>query len=1220
MYNPADHKVQNQPFGVGSIPLNAKTLYYDTVKFVYRPFQNVAELEAYFAIQFKTPDFESIVNTGGTLSSSTGKITGGTNDAYWFPNGATAVLKKTNINPADYYNKTEIDALDDAITNNINTHKADTSNPHSVTKTQVGLGNVDNTSDLNKPISTATQTELDSLQDGIDQNTNDIIASIEVWSDPIQVSTEGQTVVNFPITVGRFVTEVNRSGFGTYTADLTTPSEANKYFTHNTITGDITFASGLTLGEFVKAKFRQSGDPEFIPEEVVTFGEKFTEALQDEVDRSSSTTQKYGVELVGASNTTMSISFCFNDPLSLCVKAGKVSKAYAEIDTAGIVRFFIVKIVGNNVQVVKTLPTEYNAVIGHNEFTIPNENIAIGETLAIQGTAKLKFGTNGPSGNRFCQGRTFSPGVVNGFGADGSYYSFSYDVVSLDPKPLDVYAEVTDLIPYAQTTEVEELITENNINYEIKQKVIGDYRGEGVTGGIMSSDKKTITIPSGSSGQSSYFAWNMANIDTSFNINNNLRKGRFAFLYKVTGVLLGSVAIYPIGLTGTNAVTNVVYTEGNETWYESSFDIDITSVLGDIRPAVQFLNAAPYSTGIQIDLIDRSIYIVGSNIPEPTTLKNKFDISIDEKIDDAISAYAASAASSVVITKVVKKNGTIGVDCDFNGNRGIQNAIESILDATAAKRYEILVLAGVYEATSKADFTGGVTAPTAQQSGGTPVCFIRGKNFVSIRGENRDTVIIRGDLMGTVPANTFQYYQTMFWHSNQGTVENVTVIGRDVRYPIHIDAGQLGCKDYVSTFINVKGIHQGNPDNTGGAGEWTSQHVWGIGTSDGQVINFINCMMIGPWDLFYHHTNLNFAKGSKLYYENPIGIHTGTNRRMLSLQSLGSGKQEMVELPNAQVTNAYLVNINDDPYLPTALNDQRYNNNDFKIVGAGCAPFVCRTAFTGGFALKITSKNTGSSSTVRFDTTSTAFPLIAKDKDYVSGSYITDLGEVNDLGYAYKDGSGSVFGYAIGRLDIGSVGVGDTKSVYIKSLGKRLGDCSTVNKTLTLIIDGVTFNVVFNKNYNGTNSSTPSTYSNAQILAEINAVIGSVATASEYSIANDYFPEITDYNKIFKASEVIEKGMVVVADFGIVRKALSTDAKITGIALDDMITGNHGRVCIKGYFDCLNTLPFYVKQETYSTVVKGDLLGISATPGKASKSATTKHFTCFENGIVSFNL
>ena len=40
-------------------------------------------------------------------------------------------------------------------------HVDNVSNPHSVTKSQVGLGNCDNTSDANKPVSTATQTALD---------------------------------------------------------------------------------------------------------------------------------------------------------------------------------------------------------------------------------------------------------------------------------------------------------------------------------------------------------------------------------------------------------------------------------------------------------------------------------------------------------------------------------------------------------------------------------------------------------------------------------------------------------------------------------------------------------------------------------------------------------------------------------------------------------------------------------------------------------------------------------------------------------------------------------------------------------------------------------------------------------------------------------------------------------------------------------------------------
>ena len=52
--------------------------------------------------------------------------------------------------------KVEVTAVD----NKANMHIARVDNPHGVTATQVGLGNVDNTSDANKPISTAAQTAL----------------------------------------------------------------------------------------------------------------------------------------------------------------------------------------------------------------------------------------------------------------------------------------------------------------------------------------------------------------------------------------------------------------------------------------------------------------------------------------------------------------------------------------------------------------------------------------------------------------------------------------------------------------------------------------------------------------------------------------------------------------------------------------------------------------------------------------------------------------------------------------------------------------------------------------------------------------------------------------------------------------------------------------------------------------------------------------------------
>ena len=75
--------------------------------------------------------------------------------------------------------KTKLDGLKDqagitsdidAVQTNLETHINNKSNPHKVTKDQVGLGNVNNTSDANKPISNATQTALNGKFSATDGN------------------------------------------------------------------------------------------------------------------------------------------------------------------------------------------------------------------------------------------------------------------------------------------------------------------------------------------------------------------------------------------------------------------------------------------------------------------------------------------------------------------------------------------------------------------------------------------------------------------------------------------------------------------------------------------------------------------------------------------------------------------------------------------------------------------------------------------------------------------------------------------------------------------------------------------------------------------------------------------------------------------------------------------------------------------------------------------
>ncbi len=54
------------------------------------------------------------------------------------------------------------EAEDGVARNMIADHKANQSNPHKVTKAQVGLSNVDNTADIDKPVSAAVQSALNS--------------------------------------------------------------------------------------------------------------------------------------------------------------------------------------------------------------------------------------------------------------------------------------------------------------------------------------------------------------------------------------------------------------------------------------------------------------------------------------------------------------------------------------------------------------------------------------------------------------------------------------------------------------------------------------------------------------------------------------------------------------------------------------------------------------------------------------------------------------------------------------------------------------------------------------------------------------------------------------------------------------------------------------------------------------------------------------------------
>jgi hypothetical protein len=87
VYDPTKHTPSNKAYGVAqAAPTDARSMYYDTTLFRYRPFQSTAEVLTYLPLaKYRTGGFDILVNSGGSLD--TGVITGGVNTAYWFRNG-----------------------------------------------------------------------------------------------------------------------------------------------------------------------------------------------------------------------------------------------------------------------------------------------------------------------------------------------------------------------------------------------------------------------------------------------------------------------------------------------------------------------------------------------------------------------------------------------------------------------------------------------------------------------------------------------------------------------------------------------------------------------------------------------------------------------------------------------------------------------------------------------------------------------------------------------------------------------------------------------------------------------------------------------------------------------------------------------------------------------------------------------------------------------------
>ena len=578
------------------------------------------------------------------------------------------------------------------------------------------------------------------------------------------------------------------------------------------------------------------------------------------------------------------------------------------------------------------------------------------------------------------------------------------------------------------------------------------------------------------------------------------------------------------------------------------------------------------------------------------------------------SSYIAYGQSTKDLVIVKNRMTEIYVSADLNdndplvkfkGKNAIQQAIDSITDASESNRYKVVAKAGVYKITQANEFIGYIGYPAM-------VC---PKDFVDIAGQGESNTIVWAELPAddsqvglSVDGQQFDRYryQTIYNYAGNSLISDITFVAVNLRYTLHQDAEKAANK--LRNYKNVSMIFRGNK---GGL------KPLGCGTYSGDETYYEGGTSLGDEDLaFSTHNNTAFTKPSGWYFKgHNFSVIAG--RTAVQLQNDGSLVQDKFEMIGCTFSGTgYILNYC-DVWLNgnTSKNYDSFNHAEWQVTGYGNEPFLFENMLTDGISLRIKSNTTGATSTVRFDISSSAYPILIKNNHSNAMLYTNKYDYVDN--YIVQDGSVDLSGQAIGCLDVSAIAYLYNAGTNYTSLAKRLGNLLTSAKSLVVIVDGVTNTVTFNKDYNG--------MTNAQILAEINAQLTN-ATADFYNYGRDYYPLMTDVSDCVynTGATFIPKGSIVTKMGGIVRLAQAND-RVFGVALDDIpvmsiatngMRKGQGRVLKRGYISADKSKAHFVLADNQTPVI-GTRFAVSN--GQLVTDSNGKISVDIDSGVVSIN-
>lgn len=493
-------------------------------------------------------------------------------------------------------------------------------------------------------------------------------------------------------------------------------------------------------------------------------------------------------------------------------------------------------------------------------------------------------------------------------------------------------------------------------------------------------------------------------------------------------------------------------------------------------------------------------------------------------------------------TLTVKKDGS----GDFTS---IQEAINSISDATAIKQYDIQVYDDFVIEDLKELYL--VSSPQVKNTLDSPTSFVAlviTKDWVHVRGigAKKKLSIISPNV--DMDGSCFKNIQTIYPMGNS-SIENFEVSIKGGRYAIHQESG--GSKtslDYHATTLykDLKVIHYGNSMYTNGS-SWGSCMAQANGTTSGLRQVYINVEWISYENTipFYSHTNNTFDLPNEfVFIQCSARMYTGDQTKVRTYiadrYSCQNNRVIMINSDMKSFTSRYMGygTINDN----SGTHPQIAFTKDFifsDLVGYGNKPM--RIPYLTANVLRITSTNVGNEIAVKGGSA----------KDIIFGNVL------------YQKNASDINGVIAGTRLI----LQGTYS-HIHDLPYLLGNCAAEPKHLILEVGGVEVDVIFNKNYMTADGSeydysTTPNMSTSDILAELNNTYSDYCKFANTTEAFDTFSDCKEIGYNYGTSSIPSKKLLVRDYAGYDGWRIANEGeKAQGFSLETITPNSYGKVAL----------------------------------------------------------